>query len=104
MLEHYTSRKSLESAILLSKDLDYKLTVITHYSPVINESLDPKYHGKNKNDLYCTDMSKYFGSVETWIFGHTGFNCDISRNGCRILSNQQDVKTGTAYKKEAFSV
>lgn len=103
-MDHYSFRKGLEHAINISRQLDYNLVVVSHYSPVISESLEQKYHNHRGNDMYCTDMSKYFGSINTWIFGHTGFNCDIVRNKCHIFSNQYGVKNGPLYKSEAFFI
>ena len=80
--------------------------VISHYSPVVNESLDPKYHNLHnqyKNFMYCTDLSKYFcDGILAWVFGHTGYNCDINKNGTRIVSNQYRVKSGPKYNKKIF--
>lgn len=66
-MEHYSFRKGLERVINISRKLDYNLVVVSHYSPVISESLDPKYHNHPKNDMYCTDMNKYLDFWAYWV-------------------------------------
>lgn len=101
---HYSSRVALERAIHLAKLLNYKLLVFTHFSPLVEEALDPKYHTKANNDLYCTDMDKYFHEVDFWIFGHSGYNCDVTKKRCRIFSNQSKTTSGPKYIKGSFFI
>jgi len=90
-LLHFKSRLALSKAIEYAKSIGHKLVVVTHYSPLFNETLEAKYHSNNKNSMYCTDLSSYFPDVNLWIYGHTGFNTDIQRGNTRICSNQYDV-------------
>nr|QBK89933.1 MAG: calcineurin-like phosphoesterase [Pithovirus LCPAC101] len=100
---HQKFMDGLESAHEYAKSHKCKLMVISHYSPVVNESLDSKYHNYNNNFLYCTDLSKYFSdSVVAWVFGHTGFNCDLNKNGTRVVSNQYRIKSGPKYNKNMY--
>ena len=67
------------------------VVVATHYSPLFYETLDPKYRRFDpKNHYYCTDLRHLFKSVHTWIYGHTGYNTDITVEGTRVVSNQRD--------------
>ncbi len=101
---HHKAKEGLETVIEYCENNNYRLIVVCHYSPVFNESLDPKYYYHANNDLYCTDLSQYFPYVSSWIFGHTGYNCDVEIDGCRILSNQYRTKTGVQYIKNSFDV
>lgn len=99
---YFESRVALQKAIDISKYLGYKLLVVTHYSPVFNEALNPKYFGDKKNMLYCSDLSKYFDSVDVWVFGHTGWNCDIKKytsdvKTIRLVTNQYEIKSGKKF-------
>jgi hypothetical protein len=88
---HYTARLALRNAILLAEQLKYRLVVVTHYAPLIKETLEPKYHGDPKNGMYCTDLSSYFSGIDMWIYGHTGFNATILRGKTFITSNQYNI-------------
>jgi hypothetical protein len=104
MKNHYSARQGLEDAIETAKQNNYKLLVVTHYSPLVEHSLDPKYHGSKGNEMYCTDLSKYFGDVDMWVYGHTGFNGDITINKCTFYSNQAATKSGRSYEKRSISI
>ena len=100
---HHKFVVGLENAREYAEARKCKLMVISHYSPVVNESLDPKYHKHTNNFMYCTDLSKYFSDrIVTWVFGHSGYNCDIIKNGTRVVSNQCRIKSGPRYNKNLF--
>jgi hypothetical protein len=97
---HYECLVKMEEAYHYAESKNAKMMVITHFAPVVKEALDPKYYGHYKNILYTTDLSKYFNPrIVSWVFGHTGYNCDIIKNGTRIVSNQFRVKNGKKYDK-----
>lgn len=100
---HYSSRCALEEAIAVSKRMGYKLIVITHFSPLTKESLDPVYHNVAGNEMYCTDMSSYYQNVDVWLYGHTGFNYNVTKGRCSFYSNQY-VSTGNKYSDAPISL
>lgn len=88
---HQESLRELEKAIKVAKGEGFRLIVVTHYAPLVKEVLHPKYHGSIKNVLYCTDLSHYLPHVATWVYAHTGSNCDLMAPvgaETRIISNQ----------------
>lgn len=101
---HNMALKALDNAIAFSKSIGYRLIVVTHYAPVFKEALAPKYYGHSNNDLYCTDLRGYFPFVDCWIFGHTGYNCDLKIDNCRVLSNQYTTKHGPVYNKHHYEI
>ncbi len=101
--KHYEAINALERVIQFARYLGYKLVVVTHYAPIFNVALNPRHHGDAKNEFYCTDLSRYFGSVDLWIFGHTSHNCDVTIDGTRIYSNQYKVHDDS-YRKDSVRV
>jgi predicted phosphodiesterase len=85
---HENARESLDKVVKIAKEKGYRLIVVTHYSPLMNESLNPQYWGLPNNVLYCTDLAKSYPTVSTWIFGHTGNNCNLKKGSTRFISNQ----------------
>ena len=98
MRMHYEAIEGLEKAIEVSKKFNYKMIVATHYAPIVNQALNPKYHNDIKKSMYCTDLSRFFHNIDIWMFGHTGWNCDIQEERIRLISNQYHVNVGIPFK------
>jgi hypothetical protein len=108
MKKHYESIVAMEAAIDIAKMMNYQIVIVTHYAPIINDALNPKHHGVTENatsekamgevhSMYYTDLSRYFHKVDAWVFGHTGWNCNIQKDRCRLVSNQYSTKDGPNY-------
>lgn len=82
-----------------AEELGCRLVVITHYAPLVNEALDPKHHGMDNNVFYCTDLKMIYPLVRTWIFGHTGHNCEFKRGTTTFISNQYQA---TNFQKKTY--
>ena len=75
---HHQSVVALENAIEISKKKNVPLVVVTHFSPLGGESVDPKYRTEEnfeKNLFYFTNsILRHEKTIQTWIYGHTGYN------------------------------
>lgn len=88
--------------------------VVTHHAPCMQETSSPKNVGNAWSSAFATDLlgEGCWGSVKTWVFGHTHYTTEFVREGTRVVSNQRGyVLPGTVQgksekkdKKKVFDV
>ena len=66
--EHQAFCKGLENWIADTKDSKYKKVVISHFVPHPDGS-DPKYSGSPLQPYFISDMRRYMGAMDLWIYG-----------------------------------
>ena len=99
---HATSLRALPETMTYAMEKNKPLIVISHFSPVFEESLRVDYVCTTdaaiakKNHLYCNRLYHMLKkeNVHTWVYGHTGQNADyVSPRGTRVVSRQLDLDT-----------
>lgn len=69
-----------------------RIFIFTHYAPLMHGTSAPDKEGSPLACCFATDMSNssFWGApVALWAFGHTHYNCDLVKNGIRVVSNQR---------------
>lgn len=84
-----------------------KVVILTHYSPVYDGTSDPRHKGSPINSGFSTEMSTNENIwkaplVKAWAFGHTHYNCDFTKHGINIVSNQRGYDFNFEAGKNGF--
>lgn len=94
-----------------------KFIIVTHYAPIIQNAVAPKFLDHYNNIFYCTDLEYFIRrtpNILIWTAGHTGYNfyqeiihdskheeCAtqdlISERKTIVFSNQFKVKEGPTF-------
>eukprot|EP00980_Cylindrotheca_fusiformis_P010866 scaffold2466_cov120-Cylindrotheca_fusiformis.AAC.2 len=91
---HRESLAWLESQLEDAKNRNQKVLVLTHHTPLLSGTSDPKYDGNELTSCFSTDLSYLLTSpVEAWACGHTHYNFDLQHCGVRVFSNQRGYKS-----------
>ncbi len=68
-----------------------KLIIVTHFSPLSEASLNPKYKGNPVNTFFCTPLYDYMKTISSkgtyWIYGHTHHNTTEIVDNVTVVSN-----------------
>lgn len=71
-----------------------KLIVITHFSPLLDISVAPKYKKSKNSSAFSTDLSQLFNDpIKAWFFGHTHWSMYTEINNVKIMANQKGYNT-----------
>jgi predicted phosphodiesterase len=66
------------------------ILVVTHHAPCKKGTSDPRLENNDINSAFATEViEENFWGVQCWLFGHTHYNTDTTRNGMRLVSNQR---------------
>eukprot|EP00475_Leptophrys_vorax_P037698 TRINITY_DN6532_c0_g2_i1.p1 TRINITY_DN6532_c0_g2~~TRINITY_DN6532_c0_g2_i1.p1 ORF type:complete len:317 (-),score=88.43 TRINITY_DN6532_c0_g2_i1:234-1070(-) len=85
----------IKSEVKIAKDKNQKAVVLTHHSPSMTGTSDPRFEGQPTNHAFSSDLdglisSKLFkGTVFAWCFGHTHFNNPHLIGEVQLVSNQR---------------
>ena len=75
-----------------------QIVVMTHHAPTKQGTSNPLYEGSPTGSAFATEMvggACWTPQVKVWMYGHTHWNCDVVREGVRIVSNQRGYKNGS---------
>ncbi|KAJ5462847.1 hypothetical protein N7475_007791 [Penicillium sp. IBT 31633x] len=66
------------------------ILVVTHHAPSLQGTSSPQ-HAKNLwSCAFGTDLlTRSWGGVKIWVFGHTHYTTEFKKNGIRVVSNQR---------------
>lgn len=73
---------------------DCRILVITHYSPTKDEGSAPEHRGHPWSSAFGTDLlgracHPEFSEVQQWIFGHTHYNTEFTKDNVKVVANQR---------------
>ena len=91
---HRDSVQWLEKELKEAKDRGQPALVLTHHTPSMTDTSNPKYDGSDLNHCFSTNlrdglMTDYTDTIKTWACGHTHYNFDFKVGNSRLLSNQR---------------
>lgn len=83
------------------------ILVVTHHAPCKEDTSSPEYTNNAWNSAFATDLfnGADWSGVKVWVFGHTHYTTEFSRDGIRVIANQrgyvlnphQEDKGGNAF-------
>ena len=71
---------------------------MTHHAPTLEGTSNPQYAGSATGSAFATELVGgpcWTPQVRVWMYGHTHWNCDVVREGVRVVSNQRGYRDGT---------
>eukprot|EP00929_Paragymnodinium_shiwhaense_P058726 TRINITY_DN29422_c0_g1_i1.p1 TRINITY_DN29422_c0_g1~~TRINITY_DN29422_c0_g1_i1.p1 ORF type:complete len:386 (+),score=62.64 TRINITY_DN29422_c0_g1_i1:77-1234(+) len=92
---HEKALRTLEQQAALATRDNVNLLVLTHHTPSMTGTSDPRHDGSNLGSAFSTDLSHIlkdptYAAIHTWCFGHTHYNSDQKNSaGVRLVSNQR---------------
>ena len=90
---HVESAQWLKTEIAAANQLKQPVLVLTHHTPSLQGTSDPKYDGDELSYCFSTDLSDLVQdpAVRAWSCGHTHWNFDMmmEEGGTRLVSNQR---------------
>ncbi|KAK3191200.1 hypothetical protein K4F52_002788 [Lecanicillium sp. MT-2017a] len=68
-----------------------KMLVVTHHAPCVQGTSRPEHIENPWTVAFATDVLPHgnWGSVQTWVYGHTHYSTDFMCNGVRVVANQR---------------
>lgn len=102
----YTQLYKLKLTLERCQEEGIKVLVVTHFSPLPSEvCIDPKYDKSEMNVLYTTNLTSFMDHkvMAGWIFGHTGYNANLTIDGVKVFSNQYRINQGRSFGKFQIS-
>ncbi|KAK4248264.1 Metallo-dependent phosphatase-like protein [Corynascus novoguineensis] len=68
-----------------------RLLVATHHAPCIEGTSRPEHVANPWTPAFATDLvdQTEWKSIRVWVFGHTHYSTQLSRNGIKVVSNQR---------------
>lgn len=96
---HRTSLAWLTSELQRAQDRNEQVLVLTHHTPLLLGTSNPKYDGSDLTHCFSSDLRYLLQDpIVAWACGHTHYNFDISSphpssgRKVRVLSNQRGYK------------
>lgn len=93
-LLHNQSLSNIYKIIDISKQLNKKLIIITHYPPINDNVLSPRHEGNKLQDLYTNSLHNIMlnFNIYIWVYGHSGYNyIDRKVGNTLVITNQYDA-------------
>jgi hypothetical protein len=94
---HTENRKWLTNKIQEAKECRHTVVVLTHHTPSMEGTSDPKYDGNPLGHCFSTNLTRLLvlDPVAFWVCGHTHYNFDLpssfgpDSSTTRLVSNQR---------------
>ncbi|OAA61260.1 Ser/Thr protein phosphatase [Niveomyces insectorum RCEF 264] len=85
-LRHQVAALALQNA-----EAKRPLLVVTHHAPCLEGTSRPEHTNNPWSPAFATDLlgNNAWTGVTVWVFGHTHYSTDFSRNGIRVVANQR---------------
>ncbi|KAL1854131.1 hypothetical protein Plec18170_004895 [Paecilomyces lecythidis] len=66
------------------------ILAVTHHAPSLQGTSNPQHGESPWRFAFASDILEQSSvDIKTWIFGHTHYTTDFTRNGIRVVSNQR---------------
>ena len=106
---HSESLYWLQNQLQLAVQENRQVVVLTHMTPSMTGTSNPRYDGNNMSHCFSTDLTPLLKDpVRIWACGHTHYNFDIdiaaTNNHTRLVSNQRGYpgKQSNGYDKNGI--
>lgn len=68
-----------------------RLLVATHHAPCVKGTSRPEHVANPWTPAFATDLVDHteWEGIRVWVFGHTHYSTQLSRNGIKVVSNQR---------------
>jgi len=96
----------LESELQKAKENDQKVVVITHHTPMLTGTSDPRFKDSPLTCAFSSDLEELMlessPNLVAWACGHTHYNFDFMVGSVRVISNQRGYNNNpkAAYEEE----
>jgi len=96
----------LESELQKAKKKDHKVVVLTHHTPMLTGTSDPRHKDSDLTCCFSSDLKNFLiessPNLVVWACGHTHYNFDFMVGDVRLVSNQRGYKMNpkSEYKEE----
>ena len=77
----------------LKAPFEGKTVVVTHHLPSAR-SVAPRYQFDRLSACFASELDQLFGSMVTWIHGHTHDSFDYEHGGTRVVCNPRGYTSG----------
>ncbi|KAI1073494.1 putative calcineurin-like phosphoesterase [Whalleya microplaca] len=95
-------RNQVAHVALQNNHAERRILVATHHAPCLEGTSRPEHSSNPWTSAFATDLVGQGGwiGVKTWVFGHTHYSTNLTRNGIRIVANQRGYVLPTNTSKQ----